>query len=315
MGRKGLSVTAIFLVGVLCGWVVHSRQSTGSPALLPIRENSSVYHFTNPLLLINITSKNAFTNRSIEKSLQNYVRKINPADASRVSVYFHDLNSGKWTGVNEDEVYAPASMLKVVILLAYLKNPALLIERVEYNKNLALPQYYKPSRVLSNGYHTVRELIIAMVVDSDNAAMFALIAKHREAVLDVYASLRLPDPSVGPDDFMSAKSYSAVFRTLYNSTYLRREYSEQALELLTHTSFTKGLVAGVGTSTVIAHKFGEHTAYDQSGNVRRELHDCGIVYYPEKPYFLCVMTEGNDFGKLEKIIADLSRIAYENVTE
>ena len=38
-----------------------------------------------------------------------------------------------------------------------------------------------------------------------------------------------------------------------------------------------------------------------------------MVYYPEKPYFLCVMTKGSDFAVLEKIISDISRIAYEHM--
>jgi hypothetical protein len=43
--------------------------------------------------------------------------------------------------------------------------------------------------------------------------------------------------------------------------------------------------------------------------VDTELHDCGIVYAP-KNYFLCVMTDGNDLAKLEKMIRDVSKTVY-----
>jgi len=154
-----------------------------------------------------------------------------------------------------------------------------------------------------------------MIVESDNDAMFALIAKHREEVLDVYRALKLPDPNTDPDDFMSPKSYSAVFRTLFNSTYLRRELSEQALKLLTETTFKDGLVAGIEDSTLVAHKFGVYAGYDEKGETQNELHDCGIVYFPENPYFICVMTKGRDFNVLTTVIKDLSRIAYEGMLE
>jgi hypothetical protein len=54
--------------------------------------------------------------------------------------------------------------------------------------------------------------------------------------------------------------------------------------------------------------------YDPQRNpLFRELHDCGIVYLPDNPYLLCVMTKGNDFAKMEKIIEEISRLSYERL--
>jgi beta-lactamase class A len=101
-----------------------------------------------------------------------------------------------------------------------------------------------------------------------------------------------------------------MFRILFNASYLTQAASEQALELLTRSEFRAGLVAGVPAGTVVAHKFGERI----DGGVAK-LHDCGIVYHPARPYLLCVMTEGDRFEPLASLIAETSRIAYDQVND
>ncbi len=75
------------------------------------------------------------------------------------------------------------------------------------------------------------------------------------------------------------------------------------------------VVAGVPSTVDVAHKFGERTtlASDTESTETKQLHDCGIVYFPENPYLLCVMTRGTDFKVLEGIISDISRMVYEEV--
>jgi hypothetical protein len=209
-------------------------------------------------------------------------------------------------------------MLKIVTLMAYLnladKDPTILAKRLDYQYEADAGQYYKPQETLASGYHTVRELLIQMITESDNTAMRVLNQEIPDKVISVYHDLKLADPLSPNIDFMSPESYSHLFRTLYGSTYLSRPYSEEALKLLSHTNFDIGLVAGTG-STTIAHKFGEQTLRNQSGEVvERELHDCGIIYYPERPYFLCVMTKGNEFTGLDKVIKNISKLVYDVVT-
>ena len=66
----------------------------------------------------------------------------------------------------------------------------------------------------------------------------------------------------------------------------------------------------------MAHKFGENTDIDLTTGtqVDKELHDCGIVYVPQKPYLLCVMTRGQDFNSLTNVISSISKIVYNLVT-
>ena len=83
---------------------------------------------------------------------------------------------------------------------------------------------------------------------------------------------------------------------------------------MTLTTFTKGIMGGVPSDMVVAHKFGENTNYLNSGIVaNHELHDCGIVYYSNHPYLLCVMTRGTDLSALQGAIEDISRTAYKSI--
>ncbi len=87
--------------------------------------------------------------------------------------------------------------------------------------------------------------------------------------------------------------------------------SEKALALLSKTTFQEGLVAGVSSTVVIAHKFGEFISSTNMPGQDVELHDCGIIYAQLDPYFLCIMTKGNSIEELQKVIAQISLLAYQ----
>ena len=85
---------------------------------------------------------------------------------------------------------------------------------------------------------------------------------------------------------------------------------------MTQTSFTEGLVAGVPSSTPVAHKFGIVSFFRGTTVTSRELHDCGIVYAPSHPYLLCVMTRGSSqLGSMEQTISDISNAVYQTVED
>jgi hypothetical protein len=78
------------------------------------------------------------------------------------------------------------------------------------------------------------------------------------------------------------------------------------------TEFDQGIVAGVPKGVTIAHKFGEREVV---GEPEKQLHDCGIVYYPKHPYLICIMTRGSDFEKLAQGIRELSELVYKEIDE
>jgi beta-lactamase class A len=176
-----------------------------------------------------------------------------------------------------------------------------------------LSQNIKPSKTLVKGnVYTVRDLIYRMIVYSDNNAFTFLTKLVNPAQFEkVYSNLRLQNPRTNSDDeYLSVQTYESFFRVLYNASYLNREASEWALDILSKSEFRTGLVAGVPSNIAIAHKFGEKSDV-KDGTV--QLHDCGIIYYPQHPYLLCVMSQGPNFELLDDIIAEISRISFATI--
>lgn len=58
--------------------------------------------------------------------------------------------------------------------------------------------------------------------------------------------------------------------------------------MLKDSEFRGGLVAGVPSNIMVAHKFGESKL-----NNEKQFHDCGIVYFPKNQYLLCVMSRSS----------------------
>jgi beta-lactamase class A len=108
---------------------------------------------------------------------------------------------------------------------------------------------------------------------------------------------------------ISAKEFTRLLRTLYTSSYLKRENSEKILDLMTQASFREYLNQGFPPEVKFAHKFGQN----KSTGV---FADAGIVYLEERPYMLSVMIEVGE-GKSEQNAIDLmneiSKKAYQYV--
>jgi hypothetical protein len=95
---------------------------------------------------------------------------------------------------------------------------------------------------------------------------------------------------------------------------LNPEASEQALELLAESDYGNALRAGINPAIPVAHKFGLLTR--EAEPKERELHDCGIVYYPNNPYLLCVMSKSTlPLSEIETTIADISKTVYDYLSQ
>jgi len=262
----------------------------------------------------------------LKNKIEQLVRqKIEEGEVSNVSVYFRDLENGPTLGINEHEKFVPASLLKIPTLLTYLRlaeeDPKLLDEKVGFRvegNDPALKQSFIPKETIQeNTPYTIEELLRRMIVYSDNRAKEVLdnylkkISPDKDLFNETMQDLGIVNPQTIFTEAITVKSYASIFTQLYNVSFLEtKEMSEKALTLLTNSDFNQGLVAGVPAGVEVAHKFGER--FDLPGD-KKQLHDCGIVYYPGNPYLICIMTRGSDFNELTEVINQISKMFYEEV--
>jgi beta-lactamase class A len=288
---------------------------------------SGEHNFTNPLLECELNTLWARRNyipfeNDTTKRIEKEIQEKNPG--IHLSVYFRNLNNGPWFGINEDEDFSPASLMKLPILIIYLKwseyLPEIFKKTIKIDSLSVTAQIYKPQQQLEVGKEYPIETALEYLIKySDNTAVIPLLnvipVDLQEKIL-----MEIGVPSINSsvekqyDYVISVKEYASFFRVLYNASYLRDDLSEVALNLLSQTLFDEGIRSSIPKEIKIAHKFGERESEGDDGVVSHQLHDCGIVYYPRYPYLLCVMTKGPaEYSQLSKMIQWTSAIIYEEI--
>ncbi len=312
----------IFLIGLILGGLFdnHFLYKKYIPNSQCIRLKG--FQLISPLLYCESTpSENNDFTKKLSDDLQNYITKSqNNSLAKSISVYFRIPDFGDWVGINENEKYTPASLLKIPTMIAYYNqtrnNPEILSTELKFDGGTNNDkENIKPTREMEQDKsYTIDNLINLMIVESDNNAKDVLVKnmdpEEFYRIFDEIGIGRLDYQQT--ENFMDVKKYASFFRILYNASYLTRKMSEKALNLLTQVKFTEGLAAGIPSDIHVAHKFGERS---YGFTDEKQLHDCGIIYVPNHPYILCVMTRGNSFENLQKVIATISSKTYSAVNK
>lgn len=291
-------------------------------------KSSEKNKFLNPVVSTQL-GPTVMENKAInlENELKAYEESlIAKGDIINLSVYFRNLTNGNWFGLEEKEMFSPASLMKLPLLLAYFKleeqQPGYLQTKILFTPNGSADEYKQniapAARLETNHTYKIIDIIKHMIRYSDNqASVFLEKNIAPELFKSVFTDVGIPFPPMIDGSFdnnIRVVDYASFFRALYNASYLSQKHSEEVLELLTKTDFQDGLVAGISDAWVsVAHKFGERSLWWSNGIERMQLHDCGIVYYPEHPYVLCMMTRGYDRNKLKEVLHQVSNIIYQEV--
>jgi beta-lactamase class A len=322
-------------IGIFIGYQISENKfANNSPQEIHSQEGK----LTNPLL--ECSSAEILYEKDLSSfrgKLQNYVdeRLNNDDNFETISIYYRDLQNGPWVGINEDELFMGGSLHKVSFLVAALKtiqeNPELLEEKRLFSEEMLeevqkayekigiqiVGQTYEPKQDISVGNsYTIAQLLEYMIVYSSNNAMHLLsgfIGPDNLQKVEYELGVISDNKQDEYGDYLSTIEYASLFRVLYNSSYLEQQWSEYALELLSRVDFDWGISAALPNDIVFANKFGEMSVITGSFAAERQLHDCGIVYYPDHPYLLCVMTRGYQYLKLEQTLQGVSQIVYDEV--
>lgn len=243
---------------------------------------------------------------SLRTVLREYISKL----PNLTGIYFEYLPSGTSIGVNDTESFFGASLVKIPIVMRVnklieqgklAKDKEITIDLIHLNKNFG--------ELWRNGLGTtitLGEAIQLTLTQSDNTAEEIL----REQIKDYPFSEVYDYIDVKPGTSITPKNFSSMLRSLYLSAYLQRQNSNEILEILTTSPFDDQIVAGIPKEVRVAHK----TGFYKPGPNDSEVHsDCGIVYVPNRPYIICIMSKAN-LDESAKIMREISKIVYEYVS-
>jgi beta-lactamase class A len=227
-----------------------------------------------------------------------------------VSIYYEFLNTGANIQINNSQRFYPASLVKLPTAMVAMKKIESgdwklddMLVLMDEDKDNRYGQLYKEQ---TGTKFTIEQLLKTLLTESDNTAHRILMRNLSEKELGA-----LKD-DIGLDDLfnerqeVSAKEYSRIFRSLYNSSFLKRRDSQKILEWLTQTKFNSTLPSGLPKGTNFAHKIGED-------DVEKNYLDAGIVYLPNRPYLITVMIKQHDQKQSEALMKQISKAAYDYV--
>lgn len=314
-----LSAVISLLVGAGIGWYAHDCRLIN---FIERRVKLGGFQFISPLLDVELPEGYTVYSEPIpfKHIIARYVdQQIKSGNVLEMSVYYRDLSDGPWFGINEKVKYTPASMMKVPIMIAWLKraekDPAILRRKLSYNEKavVAPPQTLRPTQTLkSGGRYTVEELLHYMMAFSDNKAMKLLSADMPyEEIINVVRNMDVANDPGSDLNEISIHSYSGFLRILYNASFLSKEMSELALKMMSYQEFPQGIAAGIPPGIKLASKFGEYWLTEHPGRI--QLHEFGIVYHPKGPYILGVLTRGHNWKEQADIISTVSELVYNSV--
>lgn len=243
----------------------------------------------------------------LRTALREYVNKL----PDQVGVYFEYLPSGTSIGVNDKLEVRLASLIKTPLIMGVYRQ----IEKGQTGKETVLTlkkddldqKFGDLWKRGAGAKLTVKEAVDLALIKSDNTAANVLLSVvPANAIDDVFDSLDIETSSDGEINLVTPKGYSSIFRSLYLSSYLKRDSSNEILEILTRTDFDDQIASEIPKNIKVSHKFGIY-------NSENAHSDCGIVYAPGRPYLLCIMTKSSQ-EKAREYMGHISKMIYGYVT-
>lgn len=305
MGRIVLILCILLLVSLGANFfLLQHMLKTDSQAVTALRNQY-------PLLAIRALNP-SYTNNLVVNflPLRQAIHKQADPYGDSVAVYFEYLPTGTTIGVNEDHDFTAESLLKVPVVMAYFHkkellnmtaDPTVQIQQKELNSKFG--DLYKKGA----GYKiNLAQAVKLALQKSDNTASLVLADQITEDDFRfVYDGLDIPEMVTGKKTpIITTQEYSSVLKALYFASVLNNEDSETILSLLAQTDFNDMLPSGVPSGIPVAHKI---------GLVNGEIYqDCGIVYVPQKPYSLCLVSK-SDQKTARQRMHTLSKMVYDYV--
>jgi beta-lactamase class A len=242
-----------------------------------------------------------------------------------LGIALEDLRSGQKFFLREDEVFPQASTIKIAVLAELYHQNQQALQGTSGKAKLSDLYTVQASDLVPDSdimggltpsvtKITNRDLATMMVAVSDNSATNVLIDRlgmdNVNALMD---SLGLPHTrlrrkmmdlkaaSEGRENISTPREMLLLLEQIYQGKVLNKEMTEDLLRVLgTHKEswLSRDLPEGLRVA-------------DKTGSLEGVRNNCGIIFVPNRPYLLCIMT--TYLGKErdgEETITHISSAAY-----
>lgn len=242
-----------------------------------------------------------------------------------------------WTfELNADQVFHPASTMKICVLLELFhqvhSGRVSLSDRIPIRNcftSIADGSRYSlaPELDSERGLYdrvgesaVLRDLARAMITKSSNLATNLLVDLLSSTAITAFmAELGAPELIVlrgveddrayalGLNNACTARALARVLTLLAEGKAVSPGASREMLAILLEQQFDEGIPAGLPPGTPVAHK---------TGSFHGTYHDAGIIYPPGRPpYLLVVLTTGlSDDSDGPALVSAISREAHRQLT-
>lgn len=246
------------------------------------------------------------------EQLKENIEKIIKGKTGSYSVYYKNLKTGEFFGIDENQIQTGASVNKLPIIatLYYLdkKGKLSLDDKVTIQKEdvqdygTGSIRYQKMPQVYS-----LRNLAKLALKQSDNTAAHVIELKIGEENVQKLADAWGLKQTNMVNNKTTVYDMSLLFEKIYKGEIANPANTKELLEFMTDTQFEDRLTKGLPSGTKIYHKTGDGQGF---------VHDLGIIEQGEKVYFLGIMT--SDIGEAEEetknTIAEISKKFFEAIS-
>lgn len=252
-------------------------------------------------------------------TLADQITSIAEGSAGTLGVAARNLTTGEAVGINADEVFPSASVIKLAILAD------LYLQAVEGTADLQETRQLRPDDIVEGSgilkelrpgmEFTLGELAALMIVISDNTASNMLIDRlGTEAVNGRLDSFGMWQTRLGRkfydfeardrglDNWACPMEFAAMLEALERRELGSPAACEGMLAVLLRQQLDGKIPRLLPPDTKVAHK---------TGTVTGASHDAGIIYSPRGPIVLAVMTKGMSTPEAEGAIRQVALRIYD----
>lgn len=284
-------ITTIFLIFLAFIFV---RQQQTKPIVLSIYdENSSVFNKFLPVL-----NQDEVSNKF--KDLVDLTKKKD----GTYGIYIKNLDSLDTFSYNESELFYGASLFKVPIAVAALKE----IEngQLGFNDKVTYTQADFASgtgSINQSSYgtkFTVDELLDKLLKESDNSAQNMLMRiLDKKQLQNAYGIITIQNYFY-INNTLTPEQMANFFEQLAKTDYLTESDKELLLNKMTSTLFDDRISAGLDQNIKFSHKIGN---WPDTGT----WHDCGIAQRNNKKVVACVMSRGTTYEQFLEVAKETGK--------